>query len=96
MAYNDDLAWEDVARDAQNVGRQVKNSLLAALEAYNEWQSFRAGRDNATIATALSVTTTQVAELDSCFAAGKECYDFATNVASPTAGDRFYAIRIFS
>ena len=74
----------------------MKDTILNGLEGYNEWQSFRASRTNAQIATALGRTESEVAELDAAFSAIKEIHDFANNVASPTQGDRFFAIRKFS
>lgn len=97
MSYNDDLTWDALSRDAQNAGRQLKTALLGGLEAYNEWQSYRAGRTNADIATALGAPVTEawVVDLDSAFSAGKELYDYADN-QTPSQGDRLYSIRKFS
>lgn len=64
-------------------------------EQYNEWQSFRAGRTNATIAGVLGKTETQVAEMDACFAALKSLYDQANNQVV-AQGDYFFSLRKFS
>ena len=95
MAYNADLTWGDLSYKA---GQQAQNTIATlneSLNQYNEWQSFRAGRTNAQIATALSRTESEVAEMDACFAALKELYDYANNL-TPSQGDRFYSMRKFS
>lgn len=100
--YNGDLKWANLAERAGSTAETLQEALLHGHAEYKEWQSFRAGRSNAQIATALTsaggsgtVTEAQVAELDACFAALKELHDCADNVAV-AQGDRFYAMRIFS
>ena len=95
MAYNGDLTWLNVSNRGGSVARQLIDSLNRALNEYEEWQSFRAGRTNAQIATALSRTETEVAELDSCFAAGLALFNYADN-ATPTQSDYFFSLRKFS
>jgi len=102
MTYNDDYTWHQLAQDAGQISAQLKNILLSGIEKYNEWQSFRAGRDNTTIAAALTITSgatitvAMVADLDACYAALEELYDYANNDLSPSSGDRLYAMRKFS
>ena len=96
MTYNADLNWSELSKDAAVHARQLQGVMRDALNAYDEWQNFRNSRDNATIATALGRTTAEVAEMDSCFSAFKEIYDFANNVASPSQGDRLFSMRKFS
>jgi hypothetical protein len=79
MTYNADLTWSDLAITAGRAGKQLSTSLREALAEYDEWQSFRAGRTNAQIATALSRTESEVADLDACFAAFKELYDYSSD-----------------
>jgi hypothetical protein len=96
MTYDPDTTWSTWARDAEMNAREVIRDLNKALEAYTDWQTFRASRTDAEIATALGKTESEIADLDSCFAAFKEIYDFANNVASPTQGDRLYSMRRFA
>lgn len=99
--YNGDLKWADLAQRAGATAETLQEALLHGLAEYNEWQSFRAGRTNAQIATALTalgpgtITEGQVAEMDACYAAFKVLHDCASNVAVPQ-GDRFFAMRVFS
>lgn len=98
--YNGDLKWADLTKIAEVNGQAAVNALLHGLDAYNEWQSFRAGRNDAAIAQAISVggvtvTAGQVAELDACFAALKELNDCYTGVAVTTL-DRAFAVRKFT
>lgn len=96
MPYDPDSTWRDWALQAQIGAHEVLRQLNAGLDNYNEWQTFRAARTNAQIATDLGKTEAEIADLDSCYAAYKEIYDFADNVASPTQGDRLYSMRRFS
>lgn len=95
MVYNGDITWADVSNTAGSVGRDVIQVLERGLREYNEWQSFRAGRTNVQIATALSRTETEISELDSAYAAYKAIYDYANN-QTPTQSDYFFSIRKFS
>jgi lipid-binding SYLF domain-containing protein len=95
MTYNDDLTWEDLSKIAGQQASDLISVLLSAMNNYNEWQSFRAGRTNATIATALGKTETQIAEIDACFVAFIELYNTANN-SPPYQSDRFYSMRKFS
>jgi hypothetical protein len=96
MAYDPDTGWSVWSRQAEMGAREVIDKLTRHIEVYNEWQTFREGRSDSDIASAMGRTETEVADLDSCFAAFKEIYDFADNVASPTQGDRLYSMRRFS
>lgn len=93
--YNDDLSWEALARNCHDYAFQLVKALNEGLNSYNEWQSFRAGRTNAQIATALSKTETQISELDSAYSAMKSAYDYANN-QTPSQSDYFYSLRKFS
>lgn len=99
--YNGDLKWTDLAQRAGATAETLQEALLHGLAEYNEWQSFRAGRTNQQIATALTalgpgtVTEGQVAELDACFAGLKDLHDCANNV-DVAQGDRYFAFRVFS
>ena len=95
MTYNADKTWVELSGYAGQHARNLMVQVDAGLNAYNEWQSFRAGRTNAQIATALTRTETEVAELDACFAAFKTAHDALNNVAI-TQGDHYYSMRIFS
>ena len=95
MTYNGDITWADMSKIAGQQAADLIYALNAGLNNYNEWQSFRAGRTNAVIATALSKTETEIAEIDACFAAFKEMFDAANNVAVSQL-DRLYSMRKFS
>lgn len=93
--YNGDQTWTTLSSTASASAETLKEALIHGLDAYNEWQSFRAGRSNATIAGVLSVAEAQVAEMDSCYAAMKELHDCANNVAT-SQSDRLFALRVFA
>ena len=93
--YNNDLTFDMLARHAHDGARQLIKGLNDGLNAYNEWQSFRAGRTNAEIATVLSRTETEIAEMDACFSALKMLYDYANN-QTPSQSDYFFSMRKFS
>jgi hypothetical protein len=93
--YNGDQTWTTLSSAASGSAETLKESIIHGLDAYNEWQSYRAGRSNATLATALSVPESQVAEMDACFAAMKELHDCASNVAT-SQSDRLFALRVFA
>jgi len=95
MAYNKDMTWDDVVGSLGFYSNKTKSALLDGLEAYNEWQSFRAGRTNAEIATSLSVDETWIAEADAAYAALFEIYQSAANFAV-SQSDRFYSLRKFT
>lgn len=96
MPYDPDTGWSHWARLAEIYASDLIRFLTLSEEAYNEWQTFRAARSDADIATALGKTEAEIADLDSCFAAFHEIYEFSDNVASPTQGDRLYSMRRFS
>lgn len=95
MTYNGDLTWSDLSYKAGQYAANLIAVLNSGLNEYNEWQSFRAARSNADIATTLGKTEGQVAEIDACYAALKELYDAANNVVI-SQGDRFYSMRKFA
>ena len=92
MPHNDDLDWATLTRTSGNTAKQTIIQLEAGLREYNEWQSFRAGRDNAAIATALGKTETQVADVDAAHAASKALYDYADN-QTPVQSDYLFSLR---
>ena len=93
--YNGDKTWDYLARDVGNFSKSLIVNLVNGNDAYNEWQSYRAGRTNLEIATALSRLETEVAEMDAAYAALKMLYDYANN-QTPTQSDYFYSMRKFS
>jgi hypothetical protein len=95
MTYNTDKTWADLSRSAGISANTAVTTLVSGQVAYDEWQSFRAGRTNLEIATDLAVTETAVAEMDSCYAALKAIHDYANN-QTPVQGDYFYSLRKFS
>lgn len=95
MTYNNDLSWEDLSRIAGNNSNNVMATLGEGKRQYDEWQSFRAGRTNAQIATALARTEAEVAEMDACFAAMLALFNYGNN-GVPTQSDYFFSLRKFS
>ena len=93
--FNNDLNFDTLARHAHDHARQLIKSMNDGVNAYNEWQSFRAGRTNAEIATALLRTETEIGEMDACFSALKLIYDYANN-QTPSQSDYLYSLRKFS
>ena len=95
--YNAEMAWADVLSQASNAAGGAESYLYSGLRAYDNWQSFRAGRTNAQIATDLGGTATEakVAEVDSMYAALKALYDYASN-QTPVQSDYLFSIRKFS
>ena len=87
--------FDTLEKLAGSYARSIITQLNQGLNAYKEWQNFRAGRTNLEIATALSVTETEIADLDACFAALLKLYDYADNQV-PTQADYFYSLRKFS
>ena len=96
MAYNSELTWDDLVKQAGLYCRNTIQALEIGLREYNEWQSFRAGRNNATIAVDLGKPEADIANMDAAFSTFKELHDFANNVASPSQGDRLFSMRLFS
>ena len=95
MTYNADKTWENLAADAGYFAKSYIQILSNGNDAYNEWQSFRAGRTNLEIATALGRTEAEVAEMDASYSAMKLIYDYANN-QTPTQSDYLYSLRKFS
>lgn len=98
MVYNEQKTWENVSTSGGSIARDLIAVLNRALNEYNEWQSFRAGRTNAQIATDLAETgivEADVAALDSCFAAGLALFNYANN-GTPTQSDYLFSLRKFS
>jgi len=84
MAFNADLTWdENLCRDIQMAGRNLKNALIAGEESYQEWQSYRAGRTNTVIAAVFDPVRSEgdVAELDSAYAALHDLYNCASGAS---------------
>lgn len=101
MPYDGDQTWPDLTSSLDQKARQLVQNLLLYNEAYNDWQTFRAGRTDAQIATDLTnlgpqtVTTTMVSEMDSAFSSFKDLHDLANN-AAVAQGDRFFSLRKFT
>lgn len=102
MTYNADKTWDQVSSEAATAATNMREAIIHAKEAYEEWISFKAGRSSSAIATALSatsgktITSAMVDDAASCFQVFLELFNFATNVPSPTQGDRMFAMRLFT
>lgn len=95
MAYNSDVTWPDLVGDLEFYAGELKSSILAGHEQYQEWLMFREGRTNAEIATALAVNESAIVDAEIAFSAMEELYMAATNVAIVQA-NRLDALRRFT
>jgi len=96
MPYDPETTWPTWSNLAASHGSNAIRMIHEWEEVYQDWQTFRAGRTDAQLATALGKTTTDIAAVDSAFAAFHVMYNSCNNVAGPVAGDRFYAWRVFA
>ena len=96
MPHRDELTWTDWTRTAEQRFGEAHRMIREGAELYNNWQNFRQGRDNATIAAALGVTEQQVADMDAGMAALLHVNDFINNDLTPTTGDHAFAWRVFT
>lgn len=94
MPYNEQASFDDFASLARLNGTQLINQLNQCQLVYDKWQSFRAGRSNADIATAESVDETWIAELDAVFAAFSMMKAYFEN-GVPSQSDYKYAVMKF-
>jgi len=95
VTYNPNLTWAMLEGIAGNHARILISTLYDSKRAYDEWQSFRGGRTDGEIATALGKDVTDIQNIDACFAAMIMQYNYADN-QTPVQGDYFYALRLFS
>lgn len=97
MPYNDDTAWTDWVRLAEQNGKALMQQIRdSKARGYDEWQSFRAGRTNAQIATALGRAESEIAEMDSAFSAFLHVENYLTNNSPATGQDHAYNLRVFT
>ena len=104
MTYNADVQWDDLVKSASLRGKQIMAALREAKDARAEWNSFRDGRSDATLATYFDTggggrpgtVEADVADLKQTFQSFGDTHDFCDNVASPVQGDRFSDWRKFS
>lgn len=95
MAYNGNLTWTDIAANIGYYGLRAKDAILAGHEQYLEWLIFRDGRDNPTIAAALSVSEEAIIDAEYAFSALEELYMVATGGAVIQA-NRLDSLRKFT
>ncbi len=102
MAYNVDKTWEALVKDLEPVADNLLGVIREGKGRYDEWQSFRNGRDNATIATDLTalgsraVAETEVADMDAAFSAFDSIMRYLDNDTPPAGIDQGFALRVFS
>ena len=104
MTYNADMQWDELAILARNSSNRIISTLREIKDARAEWNSFRDGRSDATLATYFDTggggrsgtVEADVAALKSVFTSFGDTFDFCDNVASPVQGDRFADWRKFS
>ena len=80
---------------ASSRARNLMSAMSSGITAYEKWQSFRAGRSNATLAMDLGRTEAEVADMDSCFASLLAIEGYADNGA-PTQLDYMFSMRKFT
>ena len=95
MAYDGKKGFNDFEREVGTYGRNLMQAVSSAEELYQDLLVFADGRDNATIAAALSVDVAWIDDLQAALVAFHRVHDFSENVAV-TAGDHFDAIRKFT
>lgn len=95
MAYNGDKTWADLVRELGTQGKTLLRCLRDSEHLYDDWLSFKDSRSNADIATALSRTEAEIAEMDAAFLALQKLFDYAAN-GTPTQKDYFADIMKFS
>ena len=78
-----------------NKSRNLIDVLYNAEKDYLEWQTYRAGRTNAEIGTALGITDAEVGIIDAAYAAGHAVYTYAAN-GVPAQSDYLYSLRVAS
>lgn len=93
--YSAEKTWADLAQSAAISSENVRQTITVAEKEYQEWQMFRDSRDNTTIATALSKTAAEIADMDAAFSAGHELYQHMNNVVS-SQSDYGFALRKFN
>ena len=92
MVYNADMTWDAWVQKLERHGRPFVHSLLLGNELWADWQSYRDGRDNATIGLSISRSEADIAALDAAFAALKALHDAADNQVVAQA-DHLFALR---
>ncbi len=97
MPYNDDTLWVDWVRVLEQHGRNLLATIAEGRRrGYDEWQSFRAGRTDAQIATALARTESEIAEMDAAFGGFLHCENYLTNNTPATGQDHAFSFRKFT
>ena len=102
MAYNIDKSWEAHVGQLEPVAQALLSVVRDGKALYDEWQSFRNSRDNATIAVDLTaqggrpVAETEVADMDAAFSAFDSMMRYLDNDTPPPGVDQGFALRVFS
>ncbi len=101
MAYNGDKRWEAHVSDLEPGVNGVLTAVREGKALYEEWQSFRNGRDNATIASDFSdigrpTSEADVAEMDATYSAFDSMQRYLDNDTPPAGIDHGFAFRVFS
>ena len=94
MTYNEDHTWDSLSRMLSAACRQATTALVEWNELRKRWGSFRAGRNDATIATALGKAEADVTAMRKAFVALEELHDYANN-QTPTQADYLSDLRKF-
>ncbi len=101
MAYNGDKKWEAHISDLEPVADGLLTAIREGKALYEEWQSFRNGRNNATIASDFSALGRQtseadVAEMDAAYSVFDSVQRYLDNDTPPSGIDHGFALRVFS
>ncbi len=102
MAYNVDKTWEALVKELEPGASNLLEAIRSGKGQYDEWQSFRNARDNATIAADFTaqggrpVAETEVADMDAAFSAFDSMMRYLDNDTPPPGIDQGFALRVFS
>jgi len=92
--YNGDITWPDMSKTASQMATDLIYSLNAGRTTLMNG-NHSGQKDKCPDSNGIVQNETEIAELDACFAAFKELYDAANNVAV-SQSDRLYSMRKFS
>lgn len=104
MAYNPDKTFNQLVLDFEPKGLALLKAIREGQAAYDEWQSFRGSRDDATIATDLTaletdgrtITAADVAAMDAAFSAFDSIRRYQDMDTPPPGIDHGFALRVLS
>ena len=102
MPYNPLKTFDQLVTQFEPKGASLLKAIREGKGEYDEWQSFRASRTDADIATALSgtsgrtITAAEVADMDAAFSAFDSMKRYLDNDTPPAGIDQGFALRVLS